>query len=69
MVLALTRPVSLAVRLGTARVVAIVYAVIGAGLAILLSSTWWGLLGGIASAGAAALAWWLLGREDPPPMT
>jgi hypothetical protein len=50
-------------------VVAVAYAVIGAGLAVLLSSTWWGLLGGIASAGAAALAWWLLGRDDPQPMT
>lgn len=64
-VLALTRPVSLAVRLGTARVVAIVYVVVAAGLAIVLASTWWGLLGGIASAIAAALAWWLLGRPDP----
>ena len=68
-VLALTRPASLALRRRAARIVAIAYAVIGAGLAILLSSTWWGLLGGIASAGAAALAWWLLGRQDPPAMT
>lgn len=67
-VLALTRPASLALRRRAARVVAVAYAVIGAGLAVLLSSTWWGLLGGIASAGAAALAWWLLGREDPQPM-
>ncbi|MFM1966546.1 MAG: hypothetical protein RL134_2271 [Actinomycetota bacterium] len=63
-VLALTRPVSLAVRLRTARVVAIVYAIIAAGLAMVLASTWWGLLGGIASTVAAALAWWLLGRPD-----
>jgi hypothetical protein len=68
-VLALTRPASLALRRRAARIVAVAYAVIGAGLAVLLSSTWWGLLGGIASAGAAALAWWLLGREDRPPMT
>ena len=68
-VLALTRPASLALRRRAARVVAVAYAVIGAGLAVLLSSTWWGLLGGIASAGAAALAWWLLGRDDPQPMT
>jgi hypothetical protein len=68
-VLALTRPASLVLRRRGARVVAVAYAVIGAGLAILLSSTWWGLLGGIASAGAAALAWWLLGRQDPPAMT
>lgn len=65
-VLALTRPASLAVRRKAARVVAIAYALIAAGLAALLSSTWWGLLGGIASAIAAALAWWLLGRPDAP---
>lgn len=65
-VLALTRPASLAVRRTAARVVAIAYAVIAAALAALLSSTWWGLLGGLASAVAAALAWWLLGRPDAP---
>lgn len=65
-VLALTRPASLALRRRAARVVAVVYAVIAAGLAALLSSTWWGLLGGIASAVAAALAWWLLGRPEAP---
>ncbi len=65
-VLALTRPASLALRRRVARVVAVAYAVIAAGLAVLLSSTWWGLLGGIASAIAAALAWWLLGRPDSP---
>ena len=65
-VLALTRPASLAVRRKATRVVAVVYALIAAALAALLSSTWWGLLGGIASAVAAALAWWLLGRPDAP---
>lgn len=65
-VLALTRPASLAVRRRAARVVALAYAVVGAGLAALLSSTWWGLLGGIAAAIAGALAWWLLGRPDGP---
>lgn len=65
-VLALTRPASLAVRRKAASVVAIAYALIAAGLAALLSSTWWGLLGGIASAVAAALAWWLLGRPEAP---
>jgi hypothetical protein len=64
-VLALTRPASLAVRRRAARMVAVAYVVTAAGLAALLSSTWWGLLGGIASAIAAALAWWLLGRPDP----
>ena len=63
-VLALTRPASLALRRRAARAVALAYAVIAAGLAALLSSTWWGLLGGIAAAIAAALAWWLLGRPD-----
>ena len=61
-VLALTRPVSLAHRLRAARVVAVTYAVIGAGLALALSTTWWGLFGGLASAIAAALGWWFLGR-------
>lgn len=65
-VLALTRPVSLALRRRAARVVAVVYAVIGLALAALLHATWWGLLGGIATAIAAALAWWLLGRDAPP---
>jgi len=65
-VLALTRPASLALRRRAARVVALAYAVVAAGLAALLSSTWWGLLGGIASAVAAALAWWMLGRPDGP---
>lgn len=63
-VLALTRPASLALRRRAARIVALAYAVIAAGLAALLTSTWWGLLGGIASAIAAALAWWMLGRPD-----
>lgn len=66
-VLALTRPASLAVRRRAARAVAIAYALIAAGLAVLLAGTWWGLLGGLASALAAALAWWLLGRPDPAP--
>lgn len=68
-VLALTRPASLALRHRAARIVALAYAVIAAGLAALLTSTWWGLLGGIASAIAAALAWWLLGRPDSPGVT
>jgi hypothetical protein len=68
-VLALTRPASLAHRQTAARVVAICYAVVGAGLALLLSSTWWGLIGGLASGIAAALAWWLLGRPDTRPIT
>ena len=68
-VLALTRPASLALRRRAARIVALAYAVIAAGLAVLLTSTWWGLLGGIASAIAAALAWWLLGRPDSPGFT
>lgn len=63
-VLALTRPASLAQRLRATRVVAIAYVVIGTGLAALLASTWWGLLGGAGAASTAALAWWLLGR--PP---
>jgi len=67
-VLALTRPVSLAVRRKAARVVAVVYAALGLGLAALLAPTWWGLLGGVASAGAAVMAWWLLGRPDPTPV-
>lgn len=61
-VLALTRPVSLAHRLRAARVVAVVYAIIGVGLALALSTTWWGLFGGLSSAMAAALGWWFLGR-------
>ncbi len=65
-VLALTRPVSLAQRHRSTRVVAIAYVVIGTGLAILLASTWWGLLGGASSAIAAGLAWWLLGRPPSP---
>jgi len=63
-VLALTRPASLAVRRRATRIVALAYAVIAAGMAALLWSTSWGLLGGIAAAIAAALAWWLLGRPD-----
>jgi hypothetical protein len=63
-VLALTRPASLAVRLRATRIVAIAYVIIGAALAIALASTWWGLLGGTASAVLAALAWWLLGKPD-----
>ena len=66
-VLALTRPVSLALRRRSVRVVAVVYVVIAAGLAALLASTWWGLLGGVGSATAAGLAWWLLGRPGPEP--
>lgn len=66
-VLALTRPVSLAHRRRAARMVAVAYAVIAGGLAALLHSTWWGLLGGIASSAAAVLGWWLLGRPDPEP--
>ena len=65
-VLALTRPASLALRRRAARAVALAYVVIAAGLAALLSSTWWGLLGGLVAAIAAALAWWLLGRPDAP---
>ena len=65
-VLALTRPASLALRRKAARAVAMAYALIAAALAALLSSTWWGLLGGIAAAIAAALAWWLLGRPNAP---
>ena len=61
-VLALTRPVSLAHRRRAVRVVTVVYAIIGAGLAAALSTTWWGLFGGLASAIAAVLGWWLLGR-------
>lgn len=63
-VLALTRPASLAIRRRAARIVAVAYAVIAAALAALLSGTWWGLLGGLASAAAASLSWWLLGRAD-----
>lgn len=64
-VLALTRPASLAIRRRATRVVAIVYAVLGACLAVVLASTWWGLLGGLAATAAGAMAWWLLGRPDP----
>lgn len=63
-VLALTRPVSLALRRRAARLVAVAYALIGAALAITLSGTWWGLLGGSAAAIAAGLSWWFLGRDD-----
>lgn len=63
-VLALTRPASLAIRHRAARLVAVAYAAVALGLAALLSGTWWGLLGGIASAAAAGLSWWLLGRPD-----
>lgn len=63
-VLALTRPVSLAVRARAARAVALAYSAIGVGLAILLATTWWGLLGGGSAAVTGALAWWLLGRPD-----
>lgn len=59
-VLALTRPVSLAVRRRAARAVALAYCAIGVGLALLLATTWWGLLGGGAAAVAAALSWWFL---------
>lgn len=64
-VLALTRPASLALRRRTARRVAMAYALIGIATAIALSSTWWGLLGGAACAITASLAWWTLGRPDP----
>ncbi|MGA0090705.1 MAG: hypothetical protein ACO3JT_00105 [Candidatus Nanopelagicales bacterium] len=63
-VLALTRPVSLALRRRAARLVAVAYALIGAALAITLSGTWWGLLGGTAAAVAAGLSWWFLGRDN-----
>lgn len=63
-VLALTRPASLVTRRRAARVVAIAYALLGAGLAIALASTWWGLLGGAAATAAGGMAWWLLGRPD-----
>lgn len=63
-VLALTRPVSLALRRRAARLVAVAYALIGAALAITLSGTWWGLLGGTAAAVAAGLSWWFLGRNN-----
>jgi hypothetical protein len=68
-VLALTRPASLAHRRTTARIVAVGYAIVGTGLALLLASTWWGLIGGLASGIAAVLAWWLLGRPDTRPIT
>ena len=63
-VLALTRPVSLALRRRATRFVAVAYALIGAALAITLSGTWWGLLGGTAAAVAAGLSWWFLGRDN-----
>jgi len=63
-VLALTRPASLALRRRAARIVAAAYFLIAGALALLLSGTWWGLLGGIGSAVAAALSWWLLGRPE-----
>ena len=63
-VLALTRPASLAVRMRAARIVAVAYAVLGVALAVTLASTWWGLLGGTAAAVSAALAWWMLGKPD-----
>jgi hypothetical protein len=63
-VLALTRPASLAQRLRTTRIVALVYAVIGILLAVVLRDTWWGLLGGLAAALAAGVAWWFLGRDS-----
>jgi hypothetical protein len=68
-VLALTRPASLAHRRTTARIVAVGYVIVGTGLALLLASTWWGLIGGLASGIAAVLAWWLLGRPDTRPIT
>jgi len=68
-VLALTRPASLAVRRRATRFVAAAYAAVGVGLAVLLSGTWWGLLGGIGSTAAAALSWWLLGRPEAPHTT
>ena len=66
-VLALTRPASLAQRRRLARMVAVAYVICGGGLAILLAATWWGLLGGAGSAVAAGLSWWLLGRSDESP--
>lgn len=45
-VLALTRPMTLALHRRAARVVALVYAAIGAILAAALRDTWWGLIGG-----------------------
>jgi hypothetical protein len=65
-VVALTRPVSLAHRLRAARIVAFAYALIGIVVAVVLSGTWWGLLGGVAAALCGALAWWLL-RVGPTP--
>jgi hypothetical protein len=64
-VLALTRPASLALRRRAARAVAVAYAILGAALAIALASTWWGLLGGAACTLTAGLAWWMLGRPEP----
>lgn len=66
-VMALTRPVSLAQRRRAARIVAFAYGLIGMTLAVLLSSTWWGLLGGGASAVCAGLAWWFLTVPDTEP--
>lgn len=66
-VLALTRPASLVIRLRATRIVALAYGAIGVGLAIALASTWWGLLGGLASAVAATGSWWLLGRTTAGP--
>ena len=63
-VLALTRPASLALRRRAARIVAAAYFLVAGALALLLSGTWWGLLGGIGSAVAAALSSWLLGRPE-----
>ena len=62
-ILALTRPVSLAQRRGATRIVAAAYAVIGLALAWLLAGQWWGLLGGGLSAACAAVSWWMLGRS------
>ena len=61
-VLALTRPVSMAMasRRRAARMVALAYAVLGLLAAALLASLPWALIGGLATAGCAAAAWWLL---------
>lgn len=65
-VVALTRPASIAQRRRAARVVAIAYAAVGLLLALLLVGTWWGLLGSLGSALAAGLASWMLRSAEPP---
>lgn len=65
-VLALTRPMSLAQRQRSVRVVALIYVALGTGLAALLRSTWWGLIGGTVAAIAAAVSWWFLSRPASP---